>query len=219
MAFTPRYAPDLSSISWVMHWLDGDEKKVEMVDTTPDGGISINSFITYHFLSGRPVKPDHMPTKLYPTVKRKHFPDYFTGAGRGTVVSDKFRTIVEALEPDTHQFFPVQIVSKNQKTHYADMFIMIICNRLDTVHAEKTNWYLHNDAMWVRRSRNRQDPNRAEWEGKDRLVLSSEKIGSHHLWIDKYMDPMDGLLISNVLKEALEAADLLDVEFYEVEEG
>lgn len=161
-----------------------------------------------------------MPTKLYATIRRKYFPDYSTKVGGGPVVSDKFRSIVESLEPNTHQFFPVQIMSKNQKTHYADMFIMIICNRLDTVHAEKTNWYLHNESMWVRRSRNREDPNRAEWKGKDRLVLSTEKIGSHHLWIDKYLSPInEGPFMSNTLKAALEGADLRDIRFYNIEEG
>lgn len=44
MVFTLRYAPKSSSIAWSFKWLDGDRKKVEMVDTTPDGGVSINKF-------------------------------------------------------------------------------------------------------------------------------------------------------------------------------
>ena len=97
MAFTPRYAPDLSSISWNFEWLDGDYKKVEMVDTTPDGGISINNFITYHFISGRPVKPDHMPTKLYPTIKRKYFPDFSRIGGGGLLLVTSFDPLSSLL--------------------------------------------------------------------------------------------------------------------------
>ena len=108
-------------------------------------------------------------------------------------------------------------MTKSKKNHLADMFIMIICNRLDTVHAEKTNYYFVKNMLWKRRSENRDDPNRMKWKGKDRLVLDSDKIGGHHLWIDKHL--FDSPFISNELKAALEAADMHHVTFSEVEEG
>ena len=216
MAFRPEYRPPGSSIAWSMKWLDGDWKKVSMIDPTPDGGTNLTG-VVFHFMAGRPIKPDHMPTMLYPTKKVTKFPDYFTSAGPGLVVSEKFKSVVESLEPDRHQFFPIKIMSKSKKEHLADMFIMIICNRVDTVHAEKTNYYFAKNIFWARRSTNRDDPNRMKWKGKDRLVLDSDKIGGHHLWIDKHL--FDSPFMSNELKAALEAADMHHVTFDEVEEG
>ena len=218
MAFRPVYAPPGSSASWSMKWLDGDKQKVSMIDTSQDGGVSLSG-VVYHFLAGRPVKPDHMPTMLYPTKQVKKFPDYSTRGGGGPIVSGKFRSIVESLEPDRHQFFPIKILTKDKKDHLADMFIMVICNRLDTVHAEKTNRYFYHNTVWRRRSDNRDDPNRMKWKGKDRLVLDSSKIGNHHLWFDKHLNVMDGPLMSNQLKAALEESDMHHVTFSEVEEG
>ena len=216
MAFRLEYRPPGSSIAWSMKWLDGDWKKVSMIDPTPDGGTNLTG-VVFHFMAGRPIKPDHMPTMLYPTKKVTKFPDYFTSAGPGLVVSEKFKSVVESLEPDRHQFFPIKIMSKSKKNHLADMFIMIICNRVDTVHAEKTNYCFVKNMLWKRRSENRDDPNRMKWKGKDRLVLDSDKIGGHHLWIDKHL--FDSPFISNELKAALEAANMHHVTFAEVEEG
>ena len=219
MVFRPVYKPPGSSASWSMKWLDGDYTKVSLIDTSPDGGMSISEVSTSHFLAGRPIKPDHMPTMLYPTKKVTKYPDYFTYGGAGLVVSEKFRSVVESLEPDRHQFFPIKIMSKSKKNHLADMFIMIICNRLDTVHAEKTNRYFHRNTVWRQRAHNREDPNRLQWKGKDRLVIDSSKIGDHHLWFDKHLNIMDGPLMSNQLKTTLEAAGMHHVTFVEVEEG
>ena len=70
MAFRPVYAPPGSSASWSMKWLDGDKQKVSMIDTSQDGGMSLSG-VVYHFLAGRPVKSDHMPTICRPCYIRQ----------------------------------------------------------------------------------------------------------------------------------------------------
>ena len=115
MAFRFFYTPPGSSTAWSMKWLDGDWKKVSMIDPTPDGGTALIGIVR-HFMAGRPIKPDHMPTMLYPTKKVTKFPDYFTSAGPGLVVSEKFKSVVESLEPDRHQFFPIKLCRKARKS-------------------------------------------------------------------------------------------------------
>jgi len=75
--------PDIlgDSASYFMKWIDGDRKKVSVIDIEPDGGTAINSFVILHFLCGRPVHPEFMPTKMRSSFSGKIHPDYVGAAG------------------------------------------------------------------------------------------------------------------------------------------
>jgi len=98
------------------------------------------------------------------------------------------------------------------------MYVLIICNRLDAVNTDKTN-RIFKDKRWKKREDERSDPNRAQWKGKDRLVLDPEKIGSAHLWVDKHLSPQESPMMSNQLAAALREAELTHVGLREIEEG
>ena len=73
-----------------------------------------------------------MPTRL----RRKgneEFPFYevFEAWGKGLLVTEKFKQIVERFEPDVHQFLPVDIEQGGKVI--AKRYFFYICNRLDTL--------------------------------------------------------------------------------------
>ena len=100
--------------------LDGDIQKVRIKDLTIDIGINpINS--VHHFRCGRTLDTTLLPARLKPKYDRGggdaaknalKVPDLF-GVDLAQVVSEKFKSIVESMDPGAHQFYPVQIAWKN----------------------------------------------------------------------------------------------------------
>lgn len=217
MASIIRYhAPD-SSASWSLKWVDGDYKKVSIIDTEPDGGTGIGLSLVSSFLCGRPIKPDHLPTQMKPSRSISKFPDFVNFAGGAIAVSEVFKEVVESLEPNVHQFFPFDVVS-NKGELKAQMYIMIVCNRIDAVHSDKSN-RVFGGKRWKMREEIWSDPDREKWVGKDKLVLKKAKLQGVHCWVDKHLDISEAPFVSNELKVALECKNLHQVGFREVEEG
>lgn len=176
--------------------LDGDIEKVEIVDPTPDGG----GLITRRGLkSGRPMKPDHMPTRLgrggpgldiFPLLDV----DSFTSC---LLVNQTFKDILEELEPGVHQFFPMEIFIKDEKV--GDRYWLNICNRLDSYHPTLT--YPRNARGFLLRVK----------EGEPRsVVFSAEAIGDHHAWHEKFGM---GTYISDIFAGRLKDASLTGLTF------
>ena len=178
--------------------LDGDYKKVEVVDPTPDGGRRFSHGT--QFKSGRPIKPDNLPTRFRYKSKLP-VQDFDTPSGI-IVVSDRFRRIVEEFEPGRHQFFPIEYVG-SRNTHIANMWIMIVSTRLDAADREQTTMKLNY--FW---SCDGAPPNA-------KLVISERAIAGHHIWCDKHL--MDGPLVSGKLGEALVAAEITGFKLSAVE--
>ena len=178
--------------------LDGDYKKVEAIDPTPDGGLFFSR--GFQWKCGRPIKPDNLPTRFR---YKSDLPVQGFDTPHGMrVVSDRFRQIIEQFEPGTHQFFSVEYVGVRQ-VHIAHMWIMIVCTRLDAADRERTTMKLNY--LW---SGDGAPPN-------PKLVISEAAIAGHHIWCDKHL--MDGPLVSAELGRALEDAEITGLKLSEVE--
>lgn len=182
---------------------DGDRKKIEVADSTPDGGLYFGHGRA--LVSGRRVLEAHFPKRL-----KKDSGSRFADFDRFhslTCVSDKFKSVVEAIEPGVHQFVPFQIVGPGRAV-LADMWFMVVCNRLDSVDREHTTLILLDGVDWMP---GREVP-REQWpEGFDpgreaKLVFNLAQIGGHHLWYDKHLGY--GPYLSDRLADALVAAEL-----------
>ncbi|MEI2296690.1 imm11 family protein [Ensifer sp. MJa1] len=172
--------------SYSMTALDGDVDKIRPVDLTRDVGVRVRAGYAY---AGRPYEKEHVPTCIELEGPKRTITDIYSGYG--LFVDEKFRLAVEKLEPNVHQFFPIDLVWKDG-SHAAHRYWFVPCNRLDSVDRAKTTFEF-----------------RGLWDifgGPDKLlVFSRSQIGSHHAWIDKYIHaPMP--LISEALKAELEAA-------------
>ena len=174
--------------------LDGDFRKVEVVDKSEDGGMFAPS--TFDF--GRAVIPDHMPTQL----RRKRFgktvpmADFISAARSGTLVSTRVKQIIEGFEPNIHQFFPMSILHRGKEI--GTMHYLIICKRLDTLDYNRTSPPIAENARGWRR-----DPMHRE---KANFVFRKSAVKGHHLWHDlRLIGPM---LMSDTLLAAFEDASV-----------
>lgn len=188
-----------------------DERQIKVLDPTPDGGLF---FDDRALVSGRRVMTDYFP-KYMKKRSGSIIPDYGNWYGL-TYVSDRFRQIVEAVEPGGHQFIPFQITGP-KKAVLAEMFFMNICNRLDSIDREHTTLILDRGRIWLPH----QDIPRNEWpENFDptrpiRLVFNDKQIGVCHLWYDKHH--IDGPFISDKLAEMLRDAELSGIKLEKAE--
>ncbi|MEG8026493.1 hypothetical protein QP162_22760 [Sphingomonas aurantiaca] len=82
-------------------------RRLEVVDTTPDGGMG---FSISPSACGRPVKPESVPTAMTFPGNRK---TQDLEAMFVYTVSERLKDLIEEIEPDTHQFLPVTIVKRN----------------------------------------------------------------------------------------------------------
>jgi hypothetical protein len=176
--------------------LDGDLKKVGPVDTTPDEGRRIESHMKS---AGRPIDPTHLPTKIKVEGPKRNLPDVYEAGAK--VVDEKFRAVVEELEPGVHQFFPVELLWSDGSSA-GQRYWFFVCNRLDTVDREKTTKEFRN--LWKSR-------------GNGEFVFNRGQIGDHHIWIDKFMASSDPLM-SNAMHDALVAAEITGMGFQEFSE-
>ncbi len=174
--------------------LDGDPVKIEYIDTTFDFGLS-PTFEPGDLYAGRAVKQDNVSTRVEWSSK-KH-PPYDVFMVRGLIlVSDAFKDIIERLEPNVHQFFPVEVLYKDG-SHARQMYFFNICNRLDTMDRERATANLDR-IMW--------DPASGDF------VFSKSLIGNHHIWKDKFIHP--GKFLSDTVKSEIEKIGLTGITFH-----
>lgn len=185
---------------------DKDYQKIEVEDPTPDGGLYMDDGRALR--SGRRVKTEHFPEALK-KVSGSKVPD-FDWLNSLIYVSDRFKSIVEAIEPGIHQFIPFQIVGP-KKAVLADMWFMVVCNRLDTVDRENTTLLLLRGRIWtppqdIPRLPEHLRPDNVDPNVEARLVFNLEQIGDHHLWFDKHLGR--GPYLSDKLADALMSAEV-----------
>lgn len=181
--------------------LDGDIDKVETFDTSIDIG-NWALLPSEAFASGRRVHEEHLPTRIRPSLSRGHpkksavnLPDYFD-VEHGQAVSDRFRQIVERLEPDTHQFVPVDLVWKSGEVVETPYFWFIPTVRLFALDPEQTTPEL-TEAGFFRISTSTDD-----WG----MVFRSSIVANHHVFCTGEMS--DYIFITDALKTALEEAGI-----------
>jgi hypothetical protein len=192
-------------------YLDGDERLVRLVDYTPDGGrlIAITT-------DGRPILPAHLPTKI---GLRDAHPKWklldFDKSGIGLRISTAAKELIERLEPNVHQFFPVEIFSYNYDASkwqdvygnydpvpkgtlvdrkIGDQWFFIICNRLDSIDKEQT---IGLNERGIYR------PEKLGVEG--RLVLRKDAIQKKHVWCERCVS---GIYFSDDLISAIDTVGL-----------
>lgn len=191
-----------------------DYLKIEVEDPTPDGGLFMDGGDT--LTSGRPIKLDHVPKKM--KLDGGSFIADYTSYNNFLCVTDKFKGVVEVVEPDVHQFIPFQAVG-SCNNHVADLWIMVVCNRLDSVDRQHTTLILYRDHMWLPAK----DVSSEHWPSSfdpskpGKLAFNLSQIGDHHLWYDKHIGIQKRPYASGKLVEALNFAGVTGISFSEKE--
>ena len=179
--------------------LDGDRSKIEYVDTSPDfEGGGNPTFQPGRLYAGRPIKPDHVPTRVKRGGKRYGIPDVVWGIGM-FFVNDRFREVVERLEPGVHQYFPVDMLWEDG-TLAQKMYMFNICNRLDTVSRKVSTAEITRGGEGV-------------WKHETgSMVFSTSRAGNHHIWIDKHVFMPGGFYVSDAMHDALLEAGISGIQ-------
>jgi hypothetical protein len=199
--------------------LDGDFSKVKLVDDSFDGGD-----IPAALSAGRPVKPEHVPTRGKWTGGRRKVPDFDNCFCVN--VSEAAHALIERFEPDTHQFLPFDCF--NGKGELLERrWYLIICNRIDSLDYDLTTCVLQTIHVlpeyqtpgreWMRswtsvsdmvdRGQLDQIPPHLPHDTRSIFVFSKTKVGGRHLWRDKFM-AYGGPWLSDELADALKASGL-----------
>jgi hypothetical protein len=175
--------------------LDGNRRLIEYVDTTIDWDGGENATFKPGLLhAGRPIKPDHVPTRVVRLDRKWGIPDVDWGVGM-YFGNDKFKQVVEQLEPGVHQFFPVDMLWKDGSLAQK-MYMFNICSRLDTV---------------SRKDSTAQKPKNYWKPETGKLVFSLQRVGGHHIWIDKHV--YHGRYMSDAMHDALQEAGVTGIGF------
>ena len=134
--------------------IDGDRNKVWPVgfDFHPvthaarlEDGTSVKKSSIYQ---GVPVDATHLPKKV--RVGGGKAPPVDVITHNGFIVSDKFRQVLDQLEPG-HQFAPTELVWKDG-SHAASYFWFYPCNRIDCLDREHTTHELRGKSgLWMQK--------------------------------------------------------------------
>jgi len=182
--------------------LDGDIKKIDIVDKSIDNGINPLMRAQY-FLCGWAVHPENLPTKMK-VVGAKHKLADFILFGRRLICSDAFRAVVEQVEPGVHQFEPVELVWKNGATA-GNYFFLLFCNRISAIDENLTHPPLVGPAKrW-----------RPERKGEDQLVFSADSVAQNHFFYNLGLEGYP--LCSGEAHDALTDTELTGFRFDEAE--
>ncbi|WP_427970002.1 imm11 family protein [Altererythrobacter sp.] len=174
--------------------IEGNSGELELEDMTDDGGIGLKMSRSF---SGRRAKPESVPKVIRWKSKRKLL-DY-ENACRKTV-SDRFRALIEEIEPGVHQFEPIRFVAKDGSL-LEERWFWQICNRINSVHPELSNWLL-GPRTW-------RPPPKPRSEGL-RMVFDTTAIGGAQFWHDMHIK---GTLVSDAAKQRIDAAGTTGVHF------
>jgi hypothetical protein len=149
------------------------EAAIRLADESLDGGVGISM---NNQISGRAVVPSSVPTAIYWASKRK--PQDFENLFVRTV-SQRFRLLIEAVEPRVHQFIPLQYVKKSRELLEKRWFWQI-CNRVDSIFTDRPGWVLDR-GLW-------------RYPADDQLIFDIQKISQFHFWHEKHI--LSGILMS-----------------------
>lgn len=197
MSYRPK--PDSYPLAEVA---EGNSGELELEDMTDDGGVGLR---ISRWSSGRRVKPESIPKVIRWMSKRKLL-DY-EGAYIGWTVSDRFRDLIEAIEPGIHQFEPIRFIAKD-RSPLADRWFWQVCNRIDSVHRGLSNLtFKQNGIVW------RPPPKPTV----PRIVFDLSKIRTANFWHDKHLS--SGTFVSDIAKERVEAAGITGVYFKYLEQA
>lgn len=166
------------------------EVQKALYDHTQGGDIaSYPTYVTSKFSQELGVTPihfpelaplnsikDHEPPQCYITAKSYKSLASVISLGGLLAVDERIKAIIERLEPDTHQFFPIEIRMPRGKLYPEQYNVLVIGQYIDAFSPEKSR-----EGSYRERVRNLYSYDDSKM-GIASLALSKAVFGKAHLW-------------------------------------
>ena len=125
-------------------------------------------------------------------------------------VSERAKQVIESIEPNTHQFFPVEYIDR-QDQPIETRYWFYICNRRNTIHPTKSNMALNPFGTFSPAGDMREMgwdlPPHVDPKLPPKTRLDSSKLGDAHMWREARSG--SGMrLMSQTMWEAIQDAGL-----------
>ena len=104
----------------------------------PDSERAMTAMRAWKYGDGPIHSADNMPKVLLAPKPRKFWPDAFTAKNGLYVVSERAKKIIELLDPEVHQFFPLLLQTKRGIEIDGPWFAMIVYAKQDSILVEKS---------------------------------------------------------------------------------
>ena len=184
-------------------WGGGNFPSAKFIEAPSDGLPKIGPA-----KAGVPVDGSELPKKITWIDKPAYPPADFDKCGQLNV-SERARAVIETVEPGVHQFFPVDYYGRDGKL-IETRYWLYICNRRDSVCADKSNWVL-NPLGYYSSPRDALDfgwdiPAHVDVNAPAKFVFEKAKIGDIHLWREARADGLP--LMSETMHRAIVDAGL-----------
>ncbi|WP_150524601.1 imm11 family protein [Roseibium sediminis] len=199
--------PTLGEETFADEVLDGDFKSAFPVGVefdpsvkaafASDGGL-IQQDAQYQ---GLPVDMSGLPKRVRLGGAHKFpLPDLLKATGH-FLVSEKLRDAIEVLEPDVHQFQPVELIWQDGSP-VATYFWFNVCNRRDAMDREHTT-YSFNDRIKI-------------WNlaSNGKFVVNTSQSNGAHVWVDSRLTNRT-IFVSESFKDAMTAAGITGIGYSE----
>lgn len=191
---------------------DANWDKIRVVDASPEyEGSSYRPDGSNALLWGVPVKAEFIPKSAIMKGRKRVLAD-FSKVRQMAFVSEKFRKVVESLEPGVHQFFPVKMNWGSGDPIEGQYYWFVVCNSVDGINAEHTEAPRKFGFKFVQQ-REAWGPWVFDKEGGGhyRIVFDLKSLKGYHIWQDKYM--VTGPYCSGQFKQACEQAGITGIGF------
>jgi hypothetical protein len=185
-----------------MKFADGDPLNLDLEPVT-DPSLLVGIAGTRQLaVVGLPITSHNVPTTLV-WSNRQPIPD-FEGPQGFICVSPRMKEIIEQFEPGVHQFFPLKVVNRAGE-EIAQRWLWVVCNRIDSVDREHTNWFFLHGSRWTPSYLQNGEVIAVE---NPKLTFSKSKSEGYHFWRDKHLMSSYGIFCSDDAAQALQGANL-----------
>lgn len=193
---------------------DGDPRAVRLAEPDPEFSKIVQEG-QHAFGYGLPIAPEGVPSNAAWGAREALY-DFLTLCG-ATIISDRLKNLVEAIEPGIHQYFPLKIFRKNGAP-IGSLWIWIVCNRIDSVDRANTTWVLKDNFMWITPQTMKHIDRSYDYDPSIplKMVFSANQSQGHHFWRDKYVGN-ERLFCSDEAAAAIDSAKMVGVRLLEKE--
>ncbi len=160
------------------------------------------------------VLPEEAPTSFVTRKSHKKLGSLIMFNNRIIAADEELKALIERLEPDVHQFFPIEIIMPKGVVFPKKYYTLVIGQYLDSFVPEKSKADSFTESN-VKPGFYKHEENK---KGVNGIALSKAKFGEAHLWRERHLGGEWLTCFSDELITEIEAAGLRLPKHYQMKE-